>query len=470
MARSRRTDRGRSRTAPAGVGPAAARPVSAGRRWTPARIAIAALGIVGITALIINGVIGWNDSRAVVLERECRRARDAQQWGDEVRLAEAWLRVAPSASKALVFLAQGYLGLERKQEAADTLARLPDGDPLTVPSLIERADLLFGDLRQPHEAAANCARILAQRSLSLEAAVEARKRLCFYYAATLQRTRLAEEARLAIELGCELPETYIYRIGSDWLTLSNTMSVNSHWLQEAPDDELFLVAAARGYVSNKGLEEDVAGDAEATGNAEAAGDGKAPPVQEHDRRLAELLERFPGNLELLAYFLQKATTKGDIDRVAELLAQSPPEAENDNRFWRFKGWVHTQQGEGDLAAAAYRRALVHNPYDFSTQHQFAGVLRKEGNLPEAARLAALAAKGRALRKMILELPDVRSIPPEVQTELEDYARGCGDGLTADRIASRRRLAAASGEEKSPRTNPLTGTVRTKPLTPVEERN
>jgi len=384
------------------------------------------LGLValGVAAVIVRGIVTWNGARAERLGTACRAAHEAGDYVAEERLATAWAGVEPGAAEPLFFLAQAQLGLGKKREAADTLGRLPDGDRLTLTALGDRADLLFGDLQDPREAARTCERILAIDPGN----GEAHRRLCFFYAATLQREKLAAQARKAVELGCETPETYVYVVGSDWLTLSNTSAVNGHWLKAAPDDELFLVAAARGFVSNSGLEEDVAG-----GDGDEEGEKRVP---EHDRRLQELLDRFPGNLELLSYFLQKATTRGDIDTVTALLGQAPPEAEADNRFWRFKGWVHAQSDQPAEAEAAYRRALEIDPYDFATQHQLGGALRKGGKLDEAAGFARLAAQGRGLRKSILEQPDVRAIPPPLLGEMGRYAAGCGDRDVAERIAAR----------------------------------
>ena len=388
------------------------------------------LGALAAAALIVNGVVGWGEVRAERLRDDCRKAHQAGDYAAEERLAGQWVQALPGAAEPLFFLAQAQLGLGKTREAADTFDRLPDGDPLTLAGLSDRADLLFGELKDPREGVRTCERILALDPRNLEA----HRRLCFFYAATLEREKLASQGRRAIQLGCETPETYVYLLGSDWLTLSNTMTVNSHWLQAAPDDERFLVAAARGFVSNSGLEEDVADKAEGEENV-------VPALPEHERRLRQLLERFPGNLELLAYFIQKATTRGDRDEVTTLLGQAPPEAVEDNRFWRFKGWVHSQDGEGDEAVAAFRRALELDPYDFSSQHQLAGGLRKQGNLEDAARLSRLAAQGRALRKKILEQPDVRAVPPAVLAEMADYARGCGDGPIADTLEARIRQIA-----------------------------
>lgn len=401
--------------------------MSAGGRWTPTRLATVGILVVAAAALIVRGVVSWNEARAERLATACREAHRAENYGSEEKLAKQWVGAVPGAAEPLFFLAQAQLGLGKQAEAADTLGRLPDGDPLTLTALGDRADLLFGDLQDPREAARTCERILRLDPAN----GEAHRRLCFFYAATLQREKLAAQARRAIDLGCETPETYVYIVGSDWLTLSNTSTVNGHWLKASPDEELFLVAAARGFVSNSGLEDDVAG-MDGTDGSEG-GERKVP---EHDRRLRELLDRFPGNLELLAYFLQKATTRGDIDEVTSLLGQAPADAVADNRFWRFKGWVHAQSDQPAEAEAAYRRALEIDPYDFATQHQLGGALRKGGMLEEAARFARLAAEGRTLRKTILEQPDVRTIPPGVLGEMGRYAAGCGDRAIADRIAAR----------------------------------
>lgn len=398
------------------------RPVSAGRRWTPLRLGATAVGIVAVSLLIVRGLVGWNEARARSLEVACKAAHAAGRWADEERLARDWMAVAPGAAPPIFFLAQAQLGLGRQREAADTFALLPDGEPLTLQGLGDRVDLLFGDLRDPRAAAATCERILAQDPGN----VEAHRKACFFSAVTLDRRRLADQAHRAIDTGGDLPETYVYLLGSNWLTLSNTLAVNSHWLQAAPDDERFLVAAARGFVSSSGLEEDVVED----------GQSDRPAEPEHERQLRALLERFPSNPELLAYFLQKATTRGDLDEVTTLLAQAPREAEGDGRFWRFKGWVHDRSGEAAEAEASYRRALAIDPYDFLSRHQLAAVLRKSGRTEEAAVLARLAADGRELRKRILQAPDVRAMPPDVLRSMVDYARGCGEVSIADRLSRR----------------------------------
>jgi len=405
--------------------------VSAGRRWTPLRLLAVGAGIVGMTLLIVRGLVGWNESRARDLEAACKQAHQAGRYDEEETLARAWMSAAPGAAGPIFFLAEAQLGQGRAREAAATFATLPDGDPLTIQGLSDRADLLFGELRDPREGARTCERIIEQQP----ADIEAHRRACFFSAITLDRRGLATRARRAIDVGADLPETFVYLLGSSWLTLSNTLAVNSHWLEGAPDDEQFLVAAARGFVSASGLDDEVVEEGESP---------DAPAEPEHDRQLRELLERFPANRELLAYFLQKAATRGDVERVTELLAQAPPAAADDNRFWRFKGWVHDQAGEPEEAEAAHRRALEIDPFDFLTWHQLAAVLRKAGRTDEAALPARLAAEGRNLRKRILQAADVRTVPPDILREMASFARDCGQAEVAERLT--RRIG-----ELSPRT-------------------
>lgn len=382
-------------------------------------------GFLACAAVVGGGHLLWKSQRCRELERECRRARDAGDWNAVSRLSATWAGIAPEDADPWLYNAQAAMTQNRLADADAALAHLPDGDPKTIPGLLERVDLLFGELSQPFEAVRTCERIL---SLDPRTGA-AHQRLTFFYAVTLQRIRLIEQARRTIAAGCDIPETYVYLIGADWITLSNTQSINQQWLSRDPDNELFLVAVARGYMSNRGLD-----DSEVEGTEPP--EEEAAAVPEHERRLAEYLDRFPANLELLAYFLQKATTKGDADRVVALLAQAPPEAQLDNRFWRYKGWLHSIRGESDAAEAAFREALRLHPFDWATQHQMAGILRKKGQRSDASRMATLAEAGRQLRKTILAQPDVRSIPPAVLGEMAAYAANCGDDDVASRLGAR----------------------------------
>lgn len=417
-----------------------------------------ALTIVGLVLVVCGtGVLTvrvWHAMRCAWLRQTCRQARDAGNWDALERSALAWAGLEPRSADPLLFAAEAAVSRRDIDAAASYLQRVPDGDPKAVEALLHRVDMLFGELARPDEAADCCRRILAMEP----ACGPAHQRLIFFFAVTLQRPLVAAQAREAIAAGGDIPETYVYLIGSDWLTLSNTTLVNQQWLRSHPDDERFLVAAARSDIAIRGLDHSVAtADPVATasgtpvqspadGDAAARDDASARDAvsteqssrggSPHEHQLRRLFERFPTNPELLAFFLQGASTAGDEAEVARLLARVPAASRNDNRFWRFKGWLHAARGQLDEASEALDEALRLNPFDWAARHQRAEVYRKVGRFEDAAREAALAAEGRQIRRAILEQPDVAAVPPATLERMQHVIRACGDPVVATRLAQR----------------------------------
>lgn len=386
--------------------------------------------VCAVLGALVLGQRGCRELRRDGLRRGSETARAARDWATLERTALEWATVDPGAAAPLLMAAEAAVSRGAIDRAADHLGRVPDDDPKAVDALLHRVDMLFGELARPFEAAATCERILAIEP----ACGPAHQRLVFFYAVTMQRTRAATQARRAIMAGADIPETYVYLVGSDWLNLSNTTAVNSKWLLAQPGEEVLLVAAARGDIASRGLDDSIEGDADA--HADAAGGAEGTVAPRPDDGLRDLLARFPANPELLAYFLQKATTAGDAGEVAGLLARVPAASRDDNRFWRFKGWLHAARGEGAEAEAAYRRALTLNAFDFASRHQLADVLRKRG-LPEpAASEARLAAEGRSLRRAILEQPDVGSIAADLLGRIQRFAAASGELEVAARLGRR----------------------------------
>lgn len=211
--------------------------------------------------------------------------------------------------------------------------------------------------------------------------------------------------------------------------------MNRAWLRHDPDNELFLVAAACGVpdivtepeppAGGEPVDEPGADTARSPAGETGAGSRLA--------RIAALLEWFPRNRELLAVFLQQATTRGDLDEVVRLLAQAPADAAGDCRFWRFKGWAHAARNEFAEAEAALEKALAIDPFDQASRHELAGVLRKTGRGEAAARMAELANQGRRLRREILQEPEIRTIPRSLLADVATYADGCGEPAIAERL-------------------------------------
>jgi tetratricopeptide (TPR) repeat protein len=398
---------------------AAPRRRAVGRRvaWT-----FLALSVVG--GLGYGPVCSW---RGEVLEAECREALRDEQWQrlEDVALRWTWWQAGKAAPWGYAAQAAHELGADER--AAAYLDRVPDRDPKSTRLLMERSNLLFGPLNRPLEGAAVC-----ERALNLTPPLsEAHRRLIFFYAYTLQRRKMVEQIKAAIQWECDMPETYLYLVGQDWISFSNGYEENTKWMRNARDEELFLVARA----IFRGSSLDQPGD-----EAELATPDPAASEQPyHLQVLSQYLERFPHNLELRAFFLQKATREGDAERVAELLAGTPPEAERDARFWRFRGWLAESREDSAAAESAYRQALAANPYDFAASHQLAAVLRLRGGSAEIESLERVAQQGRQLRRQILTLPDVTKAPLPLLRTVAAYMRSCGQGEIAERLEFRLRV-------------------------------
>ncbi|MFM8893758.1 MAG: tetratricopeptide repeat protein [Planctomycetia bacterium] len=399
---------------------------------------------VGLIVAVLAGLgwRSWREGRDRDFLAACQAASARRDWPRLGRLAAEWAADSPGSAAAWLSLAEAAVELGRPAEAAAFLDRIPDRDPRAVPALLARVDLLFLDVGRPLEAVATCDRILKIDPSRFEP----HQKLAFFHAVTLQRSRLAEEARRTLAARCDTPETYVYLVGSQWLTLSNTQSMNEGWLRHDPDNELFLVAAACGVpdivpdIVQDPVQDPVADD----GPPAADGADRDPASVEAEAgrmgRLSRLLERFPSNPELLAVFIQRAITKGDVDEVVRLLARAPAAAATDCRFWRFKGWVHAIRGELAESEVALSKALEIDPFDQASQHDRAAVVRKAGRPEAAARWAELADIGRGLRREILQQPDIRSISPALLERVADYAEKCGHKEIADRLRETIRAA------------------------------
>jgi tetratricopeptide (TPR) repeat protein len=395
-------------------------------RWRPWTMAL------GVLLVAVGGYAahqGWIRYRVGGYSARCQAAREASDWQAMRKAAESWAALDPSNAMPWLYLAEAAEGQGDLEGTAAHLAKLPDNSPKTVAALLERSNLLFGPLNRPFEAVATCERILRINPHT----PEAHQRLIFFYAATLQRTKVIAQARTAIEFNCDTPETYVYLIGADWMNLSNGYELNTRWLENHPAEELFLVAREIQYVRSRGIDEMID-----EGEADAL---PAEGVRVREKELNNYLRIFPQNTEILAYFLDRNSDDGHTGRVAEILAQAPESAVDDNRFWRFKGWLHAAQGEVELADAAYRKALLLNPFDWASQHQLAGVLRKRDSLAEVERLSQLSLEGKELRKAIVQLPDVQSVPRHVLLRMAAYVKKCGENDLARRIYAARPLEA-----------------------------
>lgn len=403
-----------------------AEPVEGVPRRRRRRLLVAGM-VLPLAALVGMGVFFAVRQRAIQsLSRSCREAYQEKDWTGLERLAARWQDWDQEDASPLLYLAQAACETGRYGEAVALLDRLPQADPAVPQALLEKSSILFKALNRPIEGAE-----ALEEALRLDPQlIEARRRIIYYYAFTLQRDKVVRHAHEAMRHEAELPETYVYLIARDWLSFSNAYSENVKWLAGNPDEELFLVARSLYLVRTRAALEDETPDLKRENVREE------DTVPYHRKLLARLFQRFPHNLELRSYYVEEAIEKGNADEVARLLAAAPPGAVDDNRFWRYTGWLHAARGNLEEAENCCRNALALNGYDYVARFQLAGIHRRLRKLDQVKALEDLWRRGKELRQEILQIERVDKIPQPMMRRIAKYAKDCGDELAWERLQVR----------------------------------
>lgn len=373
-----------------------------------------------VSVVLAAAVVAWQ-FRGTNYSELCRKAVEQRQWTQLARLSQAWSDAEPGNAEAWMFRAEAARQQGDLVSANDFLGKVPPKSRFGLRALEARIELQFGPLNQPLTAVESCQALL-QRDPDSKVA---HQRLIYFFAFTLQRRKLIDQVRDAVARRCEPREAYTYLFLADSLRLSNAGFQNEHWLESDPTSELFSVAQA------VHIAETLEGQTPRDDPVVLARVKES--IKRRDRTLKELLQKYPHNLELLAFFLRQAVEQGDVNRVSDLLSQAPIEAESDNRFWRYRGWL--LQSHDDLAEAeeAYRQALKLHPFDWGTRHLLAGLMRRKGNLVEAGHLEQLVMQANPLWVQLQQQETVRRIPPKLLNDLATYAEGCQDQLIAESL-------------------------------------
>lgn len=388
---------------------------------------------IGVSIGLVVAVVWWF-SGDVRYAEQCHQALNNRQWKELSRLSQLWSEATPKNAEPWILRAEAARQQGDFVSADEFLAKAPPTGEFGIRALEARLELQFGPLNQPLAAVDSCLNLLKYDPNSKVA----HQRLIFFYAFTLQRQKLIDEARIAIARGCEPREAYGYLFLADSLLLSNADAQNARWLQSDPTNELFVVAQAVHIAES--LEGQIPRD-----DPDLIATVKEG-LERRDRTFRELLQKYPHNLELLAFHLRQAVERGDAARVHELLLQSPPEAEFDNRFWRYRGWLLQNDDDLPEAESAYRQALKLHPLDWNTRHLLAGLLRRKGEFAETERLDQLVLRANQLRLAFFQQPTMRTIPPRLLKELADYAVECDDSLVAESL--RAQMSRFGGTSRS----------------------
>ena len=393
-------------------------------------IAVAAVLAVTAASPFLHGL--WRDYRLRDLAAQCHTAQNDGQWTRLSQAAALWTAWDPTAGEAWMYRAQAARAQQEWSLAADSLWSVPDSAPEAVPALIELSKLSFSELNEPLRGVAACERIL---SIDHRAA-GAQEQLIWFYAMTLQRQKLLRQIRAAVAAESEPREAYVYYFLAYTLRSATAVKLNERWLERAPDEELFLVARVLQFPEPTTQETE----------AEGPSAGVQPPAGGGRSKLDEvnkLFQRFPQNLELLAYKIDERIEAADVAAVGRLLGQAPVAARDDNRFWRFKGWLHESNNEFDEAAEAYQQALGMHIMDWNTMNRLAVVERRRQHPAEVARLTRLTEQANEIRRGLKKLTAVELVTPPLLLQLAKLYQECGEKDVGP--ALQRRMRQFSGQ-------------------------
>lgn len=384
--------------------------------------------IVIVAVLLVVLPLGWwgfaeyqeqaRWKRRAELNTRCRQLSDEGKWVELEQLAREWRQWNPDSDESLLFLADARLNQGDVVEAQDYLQRLPDTSDKIIPSLLLASELQLGPGNLPLAAPETLERVLKIDPSSSTA----QQRLIFFYALTLQRTKMLKQLRQAVATRSEPIEAYVYLVLSSHMSLTNGISYTSRWLQSDPENELLKVARAVHY-------------ADTMDSAASADDEPEAEKQARYQVMVNLLNEFPQNHALLRYFLRKKMQDFDVEAVGQMLEQIP-ESTDSSVFWRYRGWHHAQNDELQKAERAYRKSLDLDRLDWHVWHELAGVLRRKGELDEAEELQKISVTGKDLRKELRQMTNVAAVSPELLVRIRDYAEMCGDVLVTRSLSGR----------------------------------
>jgi cytochrome c-type biogenesis protein CcmH/NrfG len=399
------------------------------------------LALIGLTGVLLTAYVcwqlsSWSQPSIENLRQQCQQALLVRKHDQAVQLSKQWTVRDPQNVQAWLVLAEALASRNEFQLAAESLARVPSTVPNSISAKLALMELQFGPLNRPREGALTAEQILqAEPQLKV-----AQQRLIFFLTMTLQRSRLNQQIRSAFEANSEPRESYVYLFFLDSLFFANGAELNGHWLLGEPDSELFEVGEAI-FIAET-LDASISmDDSDASHAAQRAASRKVEVLE-------KLLQKYPHNSELLAYEVRQCILTSDVARAVKLLSQATSDAEQDNRFWKFKGWVHAQTNEPQEAEVAYQHALKLHPLDSGTRHLLAELLQRQQRHQEVEHLRKLVSLANEIRRQIHRAPSARQIPADLLSKLADYAAGCGDKQTANLLRRRIRQYFPGSEKQN----------------------
>lgn len=347
------------------------------------RIALIALLLGAALITLTWGSYAWRRATLRQLAADSSAASSRHEWSKLEEVSHRWAELEPERAEPWLFRAEAAEALQDWSLMATCLGKIPHSDRRAIASLARKAGLEFEYLNRPWDGLATCDEIIKLDPRVLLA----HKQAIFFTAMTLQRAEMVKRVRAAIRVRRESPESYVYLASASWFYGSSLYRHNTHWLESNPEDETFQVAQAMQIYMSEAK----------TNPAEAHKYEHIPPA-------TELLQRYPHNLELLAYFINLAIEAGDADQVEQYLTAVPNEfLDSDARILRARAWKADTQGELSSAEELLRKAFELDPYWWKVHFQLHDLFRRLGNEEDSRRFLKIYDVSLPLAKTITEM-------------------------------------------------------------------
>ncbi len=299
------------------------------------------------------------------LSRDCFRLSKENRWTELAPVSERWSIVEPHKAEPWLFRAEVAENTKDWENLIRFLDRVPRDDRRAIAALVRKAAAEFEYLNRPWDGIRTCDEVLKLDPRVLLA----HKQGVFFCVMTLQRAEVVRRIRHAIRMRRESPWSYAYLASASWMYSASIYRQNTRWLESDPDNETLLVARAL-HVYTSEVQSDL----------ERASEFTDIPSAE------EMLQRFPKNQELIAYFVNKNITDGNLELVQQLLDVIPREqSDADARFWRGRAWCEDALGQFDKAERSLKRAFELDPYWWKVHFQMHDLMRRLGRHEDSAK-------------------------------------------------------------------------------------
>ena len=401
--------------------PAESAAVASPRRRSRVRVLLCAGLILLLVAASVPVYGWWKQRRTDQFKAGCVKATQEEQWDRLGLIATKWLEWDPSSNDAHVYLAESEFQAGRLEEAAELLGKVTDDYHGAVAALGFRGEILYGDLHRPYEAEETWRRILSIDPQS----THAHQRLILFYALSLQRRKLVDQIREAMRRRSEPPEAYAYLIVANALGFTEGLAHVRNWRQSLPNDETLEVAEAL-YLANLPDNPNV---------LDAYEESHFKPGDQS--AIDACLEKYPQNIEVLAFHIERRIYFGDSEGVVDLMAVVPSEAVHDSRFWRYRGWLLQQAADYEDAAEALGKSIEQDRFGWRSRWELASVLRLLGRPGEAEPVQVLALQGKELQEKLYRT-DGRALTWGLVEEIRDYILHVGDSAALAALDARIR--------------------------------